>query len=310
MIVDQTLAYWLITVLVFASVALLAFAAVNLFLRRGQVRQRFAAADSSTSARGANTGRLAQKLESAIGSEKLAGSVEDQRKLRADLMRAGFFSPGAPILFAGARLLLVIALPLVLVFAIFDTFSQWGSLEKFAFVGGIFLLAYYMPKAYLDRRARATQEYFRIIFPDFLDLLVVCVDAGLSLEAALERVSQELGGTEPALRANLGIMSAEMRAGRSTIEALHAFADRIGLDDARSMAILLQQSLELGTDVAQALTTYSEEMREKRTSRAEKKAYALPVKLTLPLGVFIFPVIMIVVMTPVIIRFIEVARVF
>ena len=93
-----------------------------------------------------------------------------------------------------------------------------------------------------------------------------------------------------------------MRAGKSTTEALKALADRLGLREARSFAALLHQTLELGTDVAQALTTFSDEMRDKRMSRAEEKAAALPPKLTLPLGLFIFPVVLIAVLAPAVIK--------
>jgi tight adherence protein C len=236
--------------------------------------------------------------------------VQEQRKLRAELIKAGFFSQNSVAVFTIARLGTVIILPTLLYLAASSALSQWAPLEKFGVLAGAFVLSYYMPKAYIDRRQGIMQERYRLAFPDFLDLLVVCVDAGLSLEAALERVTAELGTKQPELRANLALMSAETRAGRGTIDALHGFADRLNLDEARSLATLLQQSLELGTDISQALTTYSEEMRDKRMSRAEQKAYALPVKLVLPLGLFIFPVIMIVIMTPVIIRLLRVADMF
>ena len=149
------------------------------------------------------------------------------------------------------------------------------------------------------------QDKYRVTFPDLLDMLVVCVNAGLSLEAALNRVMQELGPENAELRANLNLMAGEMRAGRSSVEALKDCAERLGLPEAISLATLLQQSIELGTDVASSLTTFSDEMRDKRMSRAEEKAAALPPKLTLPLGLFIFPVVLIVVLTPVVLRIIR-----
>jgi tight adherence protein C len=289
---------WTISLLIFGSVALLAFGGANLLLQSTRRRQRFGAVGATTPSSVAP----AAKVQKALGPERLGLDAGEQRKLRQDLVKAGFFSPKAVTNFTIARLAIVILLPLVGYVAFAPKLSQWGALPQFGLLAVLFLLGYYLPRAYIDRRQRVVLERYRLAFPDFLDLLVVCVDAGLSLEAALERVTAELGDREPELQANLAIMAGETRAGRGTIDALHGLAERLGLEEARSLVILLQQSLELGTDISQALTTYSEEMREKRMSRAEQKAYALPVKLVLPLGAFIFPVILIVIMTPVIIR--------
>ena len=135
-----------------------------------------------------------------------------------------------------------------------------------------------------------------------LDLLVVCVDAGLSLEAGFDRLSKEMVKTHRSLGMNLLVFGAEVRAGRASTEALGALAERLGLDEARSFVGMLRQSIELGTDVGNALRVFSDEMRDKRLLRAEERANQLPVKMVLPLGLFIFPVILMVVMVPVIIR--------
>jgi len=303
---DRMLLYWTITALIFACVGMLSFGTATHVLRRSKMRQRF----GTLSAAGANgtapSGPLGKTIQSALEPGKIGVDAGEQRRLRAELVKAGFFSPDAVAIFTAVRLGLVVLLPLLVYVFLAGFLSEWSAPQKFGLTAGIFILAYYLPKAYLSRRQNALQMRYRLAFPDFLDLLVVCVDAGLSLEAALERVSAELGSKEPELRANLALMSGETRAGRGTIDALHGFADRLNLDEARSLVTLLQQSLELGTDISQALTTYSEEMRDKRMSRAEQRAYALPVKLVLPLGIFIFPVIMIVILTPVIIRLLEV----
>jgi tight adherence protein C len=164
------------------------------------------------------------------------------------------------------------------------------------------------PDAYLARRQRLLALRYRLVFPDLLDLLVVCVDAGLSLEAAFDRVRGEVGKQSRELGMNLQLMGAEMRAGRSTIEALESLADRIGLDEAVSFVTMLRQSLELGADIAEALRVFGEEMREKRLLRAEEAANKLSVKMVLPLGLFIFPVVLLVVMLPVVIKLLAVLR--
>jgi tight adherence protein C len=300
---NQTIMYIVVIGLIFCSVALASYGIAQHFVRNARIRQRFQPVGSPTSSATSPAG-IARKIEASIGPDRTGVTSDEQKKLRGDLIRAGFFAPDAVVYYTLARLALVVIVPLGGVLAISSEFAQWDALFKFLFVAGAFLLAYYLPRAFLDRRHRMMTDHYRLVFPDFLDLLVVCVDAGLSLEASLERVSVELRDTEPKLQANLGIMSGEMRAGRGTTDALHGFAERLGLDEARSLTMLLQQSLELGTDIAQALATYAEEMRDKRTARAEEKAYALPVKLVLPLGLFIFPVIMIVILTPVVIRLI------
>jgi tight adherence protein C len=139
-------------------------------------------------------------------------------------------------------------------------------------------------------------------FPDFLDLLVVCADSGLSMEASLTRVGAELTDSYPSLCANIHMANLEIRAGRTLTETLEHFADRLGLEEARSFATLIQQSTELGSSITDALRVYSDDMRHKRLSRAEEKAYALPAKLSIPMMVCIFPVIFVVILLPVVVR--------
>jgi tight adherence protein C len=169
-----------------------------------------------------------------------------------------------------------------------------------------FLLAIVGPDAYLSRCQRILHDRYRELFPDFLDLLTVCVDAGLSLEAALDRITPEIARQNRELGLSLLMLTAETRAGRSTIEALGSLAERLGLDEARSFVLVLRQSLELGSDTSDALHVFSDEMREKRLIRAEESANKLPVKMLLPLGVFIFPVVLLVVLLPIVIRLVTI----
>lgn len=162
---------------------------------------------------------------------------------------------------------------------------------------------YISPSVYLDRRIASRRNEHRAGFPDFMDLLVVCADAGLSIEAALDRVGRELADSYPSLSSNLYMATLEMRAGRTMSEALERLAERLGLEEARSFATLLQQSEELGSSLTDALRVYSDDMRHKRMSIAEEKAYSLPAKLSVPLILCIFPVIIIVIMLPVYVRF-------
>jgi tight adherence protein C len=155
---------------------------------------------------------------------------------------------------------------------------------------------------YLDRRIKARKAEHQAGFPDFMDLLVVCADAGLSMEASLDRVGRELGDSYPSLTANIHMTNLEIRAGRTMSDALEHLGDRLGVEEARSFATLIQQSEELGSSITEALRVYSDDMRHKRLSRAEEKAYSLPAKLAVPMMVCIFPVLFVVILLPVIVR--------
>jgi tight adherence protein C len=164
------------------------------------------------------------------------------------------------------------------------------------------IAGYVGPSMYIDRRIKANTLEHRSGFPDFMDLLVVCADSGLSMEAALERVGRELGDSYPSLTANIHVTNLEIRAGRTLKDALERFADRLALDEARSFATLINQSIDLGSSITDALRVYSDDMRHKRLSAAEEKAYALPAKLSVPMMVCIFPVLFVVILLPVFVR--------
>jgi tight adherence protein C len=167
-------------------------------------------------------------------------------------------------------------------------------------LGGI--LGYFAPNVYLSRVISVRTAEHRTGFPDFMDLLVVCADAGLSMEASLDRVGRELGDSYPSLTANIHMTNLEIRAGKTMTDALEHLGDRLGLEEARSFATLIQQSAELGSSITDALRVYSDDMRHKRLSRAEEKAYSLPAKLALPMMICIFPVLFVVILLPVFVR--------
>jgi tight adherence protein C len=167
-------------------------------------------------------------------------------------------------------------------------------------VGGI--AGYVAPAVYVDKRISVRRAQHRMGFPDFMDLLVVCADSGLSMEASLERIGREMGESYPSLTANIHMTNLEIRAGRPLKDALERFADRLGLEEARQFATLINQSLDLGSSINDALRVYSDDMRHKRLSLAEEKAYALPAKLSLPMMICIFPVLFVVILLPVFVR--------
>jgi tight adherence protein C len=227
-------------------------------------------------------------------------------KLRRDLVRAGYFSDQAVRIYILVRLGIVLVLPAFVFIVIQIFFGQANLYLALGIVAVSALIAVLGPDAFISRRQTQRQNEYRLIFPDLIDMLVVCVDAGLSLDAAFNRIRPEVSKQSRALGTNLAFMGAETRAGRGMPDALGALADRLNIDEARAFVILLRQSLELGTDVGEALRVFSEEMRGRRLLRAEETANKLPVKMVLPLGAFIFPVILMVVLVPVMIRLIGV----
>jgi tight adherence protein C len=222
--------------------------------------------------------------------------------LRRRLVCAGYYRPSAIGYFYAARVglaatfiaLLAIAAP-VLASRLPEQMVPLIGLAGTA-------SAFYFPDIWIGMRTRKLQRQYREGFPDALDLLVVCVEAGLSLDSAISRVGQEIGHAHPAISENFALMALELRAGGSRADVLHNLAERMGIDEVRSMVTLLLQSEELGTSIADALRVYSDDMRAMRMLRAEAKAQALPVKLALPLGFFVFPTMMIVILLPVMIR--------
>lgn len=236
----------------------------------------------------------------------IVGNVRE--KLRHNLIRAGFFKEYAVNYYIFARLASVIGLPTIVY--IVSTLSLRGipSIAEIALVSIATLIGLGAPDAYIARRQRLLVQKYRQIFPDFLDLVVICIDAGLSLGAALDRVKTEIMKQSRELGINLEIMGAEIRAGRSMIEALESFADRLGLDESGSFVTMLRQSFEIGSDVGDSLRIYSDEMRDKRLLRAEEMANKLSVKMVLPLSFFIFPVVLLVVMLPVVIKLLTVLK--
>jgi tight adherence protein C len=225
----------------------------------------------------------------------------DMKVLRRRMVQAGIFDSRAVAYFFVARTVLAVGIA----FAVFIFLPMVVTLKSTMFwlvvvAGGI--AGYVGPSMYLDRRIAKRRNEHRSGFPDFMDLLVVCADSGLSMEASLERVGRELADSYPSLCTNIHMANLEIRAGRAMTEALEHLGDRLGLEEARSFATLIQQSAELGSSITDALRVYSDDMRHKRLSRAEEKAYRLPAKLALPMMICIFPVIFVVILLPVVVR--------
>ena len=200
------------------------------------------------------------------------------------------------------RLALIVALPLVAL-TFFWAAGSTPSITRLYFTLLIAAaLGLYLPNLYIRAKADRRQKAIINAFPDALDLMLVCVEAGLGLEAAFARVGQEMTTSHPLLAEQLGAVVLELRAGRSREDALRRMADRAGADEIRAFATLLIQSTKLGSSVAQTLRIYAADMRERRRMRAEEKAHRLPVLLSIPLVACMLPVMIGVLMLPAVIR--------
>jgi len=296
----------MMSVLVFAATATLAFGVLAAARVRGDLRRRAAEIAVAPGAAGGPRSlrygsiKAAQQLID-YANRHFSPSGDEMRVLRSRLVQAGYLDPRAGAFFFLARAGMAAALGVAALFVVPMLLPHYPRLfwplVWCAAMGG-----YIAPGFYLDRRIASRRTEHRLGFPDFMDLLVVCADAGLSMEAALDRVGRELSDSYPSLSTNIYMTTLEIRAGRPLSEAFEHFAERLGLDEARSFATLLQQSQELGSSLTEALRVYSDDMRHKRMSRAEEKAYSLPAKLSVPLILCIFPVIVVVILLPVFVR--------
>ena len=293
---------WLVVGAVFMAVAVLTSLTGAYAVRRSKTRARLGVSSATTMPQ---DDRLTMRGPGALIArfdDRLLGlSAADRSKLRSELIRAGIFSADAPKYFTLIKAGLTVALPIIGYFWMYAATSWSSSVILFGFVM-LLIVGFFGPDAYLKRRQSKLQEHYRILFPDMLDVLQVCADAGLSLESSFVRVGDELAASSAALAQNIAIMNSGIRTGLSTAEAIAHLADRLGIDDAKSFSLLLKQSIELGSDITETLRAYSTDMREKRLVRAETRANQLPVKMLLPLGLFIFPVLMMVILTPAVLK--------
>jgi len=218
--------------------------------------------------------------------------------LRAKLVQSGYYSREAAAIFLGAKAAAMIVAIIGIVILLPIALGKHGGMIPMA-GGAIFAIGSIMgPDHFLKMRRTKREREYREGFPDLLDLLVASVEAGLSLDAAVSRVTDELQRRYPNMADHLRVLTLELRAGRSRRDAWTAFAERLGIDEARSLATMLRQAEEMGTSLGETLAVFSEDMRSKRMLYAEEKAMALPAKMMIPLILFIFPCLIGVLMLP------------
>ena len=221
--------------------------------------------------------------------------------MRERFIRAGFTSPDAMPLFYALKMLLAFGFFMAFLAAMHWLPKLDPSRTMFYAAGAAFL-GLMIPNFVLNRKVEGRQRRLRNAFPDALDLLVVCVESGLGLAAALQRVALELQMSWPDLAGELERVNAEMQAGMDREQALRTLATRTGLADVRSLVGLLVQTLRFGTSIADALRVYSEEFRDKRLQAAEEKAATLGTKMIFPMVLCFFPSFFLVAVGPGLVR--------
>ncbi|MEW5801474.1 MAG: type II secretion system F family protein [bacterium] len=245
------------------------------------------------------------KVMSKLGNKLKPKNEGELSSAQTKLLRAGYRNRNAAIIFFGVKGFFVILFPSILLLRFFV--FRPSSVSRFTFLLLLStVISLYLPQLWLYVRISRRKERITEGFPDTLDLLVVCVEAGMGLDAAINRVADEMKLVNNVISEELQMLNLELRAGKPRLDALRSLAFRTDLDDVKSLVTLLIQADRFGTSVAQALRIQSDSMRTKRYQKAEEKAAQLSVKLLFPLIFCIFPSLFIIILGPAVIRLLEI----
>jgi len=296
---------------IFLAVAGIVGIAARAISSRSLVRQRLAESGhidviASSQLRERKKNNAWVQLTEAIERAGIPLIDEKNDALRAKLAMAGFPSPSAARIFTLVRLTLLLALPgLYLLYAL-NSPQQPTLVHMYLISVVLAVVGMYAPNTWLTARAEGRKQEIVNGFPDCLDLMLICVEAGLGMEAAFDRVGRETMRSHPRLAEILSVATLELRAGASREQALRSMAQRAQVEEIKSFTTLLIQSDKLGTSIGKTLRIYSDEMREKRRLRAEEKAHRLPVLLSIPLVACLLPTMIGVLMLPAAIRVVKI----
>jgi len=255
-------------------------------------------------------GRRVFSIETLLGpiTQYVLPSEEMERsRVTAKLAYAGFRAPNALQVFYSIKAVLVVILPAIAILAM-QFFPKLQTQMVVLYALGAASAGLIGPSYVLDKLVARRMKRLRDGFPDALDLLVVCVESGLGLTQALQRVADELAVSHTELSLELAVVNAEIRAGVDRMKALRNLADRTGLEDIKGLVSLLVQALKFGTGIADSLRIYSEEFRDKRMQKAEEQAAKIGTKMIFPLILFMFPGFFVVALGPAVLRLMIVFR--
>ena len=238
---------------------------------------------------------LAERLASPL-SRLLPPSAAEAQKLQKQLMQAGFRSAGAPGVYRGIQLTVMAGFPATVALAC--ALLAKPLTGALFWILGAFVVGFFLPRYVLGKIIRKRQQLVRWGLADALDLMVISIEAGLGLNAAMMKVSSELKEVHPDISGEVELANLERRVGRDREEALRNLAERTGVDDLRSLVAMLIQTDRFGTSIAKAIRAFSDSLRTKRRQRAEQAAQKAAVKLLLPLACFLFPTLFIAILGP------------
>ncbi len=235
--------------------------------------------------------------------EKIATDNDKTRNRRANLLvGAGFYGGAAQTIFYATRISLAVIFATGLATAFLFASPTAQPSMMIILVTLAATIGYYLPLLYVTVRAKERRLRFSEGLPDAMDMLLICLESGLSFPASLKHVSKELAASHPVVSEQFHIATLEFQAGRKRAEALKNLAERVDLPEVHSITTMIIQSDALGTSLTRALNAASEDMRRDRMLRAEEKASALPAKMSIPLVLCIFPTLFAVIMVPVMVR--------
>ena len=243
--------------------------------------------------------RLAQPL-----NKFLPPSATEAKKLQKQLMHAGYRSAEAPVIFRALHVSFMAGLPLLVAGVCALTARPLNSAIIYIIIA--FVAGFFLPRYFLGRMIKKRQRFIRWGLADALDLMVVSVEAGLGLNAAMLKVSSELRDVHPPVATEFELANLEIRVGRERDEALRNLAERTGVDDLHSLVAMLIQTDKFGTSIAKGLRVFSDSLRTKRRQRAEQEAQKAAVKLLFPLACFLFPTLFIAILGPAALNLIDV----
>lgn len=245
---------------------------------------------------------LAERIASPL-SRLVPPSAAEAQKLQKQLMQAGYRSPSAPGVFRAVQLLAMAGFPAVV--ALVCAILARPITGAILWILGAFVVGFFLPRYVLKRMIRLRQQLVRWGLADALDLMVISIEAGLGLNAAMMKVSSELKDVHPEVSEEFELANLEIRVGRERDEALRNLAERTGVDDLRSLVAMLIQTDKFGTSIAKAIRAFSDSLRTKRRQRAEQAAQKAAVKLLFPLACFLFPTLFIAILGPAALQLID-----
>lgn len=265
--------------------------------------------------RSTNPNSVAPSLQESSSSADLAGritsplnrllppSAAEAKKLQKQLMHAGFRSSSAPLTFRAIQICMLAGCPALVGLGCALLARPLNSAVLYILFA--FVIGFFLPRYALRRMIRSRQQLVRWGLADALDLMVISIEAGLGLNAAMVKVSTELKDVHPDISEEFEMANLEMRVGREREEALRNLAERTGVDDLRSLVAMLIQTDKFGTSIARAIRAFSDSLRTKRRQRAEQAAQKAAVKLLFPLACFLFPTLFIALLGPAVLQLID-----